>query len=122
MVCCGDPWPTIFPKCVFDEAGHRLYVNDDERARFLKASADESREDRVFCSALHHTGCRISEALELFPNRIQANDSTIIFRTLKKRRFDNQGNEKLPEYRAAPSGDRYRALLAHAPDDRLAYG
>ena len=71
----------------------------DERTRFLEASADESREDRVFCAALHHTGCRISEALELFPNHIQVKDNTIVFRTLKKRRLDNQGNEKVPEYR-----------------------
>ena len=87
---------------LFDEAGNRLYLNDDERARFLEASADETRECRVFCSALHHTGCRISEALELFPDRIQVDDSTIVFRTLKKRRLDHQGNEKVAEYRAVP--------------------
>jgi len=90
---------------LFDDSGNRLYLSDDGRARFLEASADESREDRVFCSTLHHTGCRISEALELFPKCIQMEERTIIFRTLKKRRLDNQGTVKLPEYRAVPVGD-----------------
>ena len=34
---------------LFDAEGGRLYVSADERARFLAAAAEESREHRVFC-------------------------------------------------------------------------
>lgn len=55
---------------LFDDEGKRLYLTADERARFLKASTDEDREDRLFCRLLHFSGCRPSEALELTPGRI----------------------------------------------------
>ena len=82
--------------------GKRLYLTAGERERFLIASREESRENRIFCSVLHYTGCRPSEALELKPSGINIEDQEIVFRTLKKRKFDNQGRIKLPQYRAVP--------------------
>lgn len=50
---------------------------------------------RSFALVLIHTGCRISEALELSPARIDTAGRAIIFRTLKKR------SEK-PVFRTVP--------------------
>ena len=43
---------------------------------------------RTFCETLHYTGCRISEALEITPKRVDLSGQQIILRTLKKRRQD----------------------------------
>ena len=91
---------------LFDAEGGRLYVSADERARFLTAAAEESREHRVFCHLLHYTGCRPSEGLELTPQRVLLNENTIVFHTLKKRKYDSQGREKKPQYRHIPVPER----------------
>ena len=67
---------------LFDNDGARLYLTADERARFLKASADEDRDDRLFCRLLHYSGCRPSEALELTPERISLDERAVVFRSL----------------------------------------
>ena len=86
---------------IFSPSGERLYLNKDERARFLQASNDESPVDRMFCQVLHDTGCRPSEALALFADRVNF-EGSITFRTLKKRTHDGRGRVKLPQYRAVP--------------------
>ena len=91
---------------IFSGAGERLYLTEAERHRFLESALEESRENRVFCSTLHYTGCRPSEALELTPDKILINEKVIIFRSLKKRKFDNKGNIKLPQYRQVPVPDK----------------
>ena len=93
---------TVQEMRLFSPEGKRLYLTSEERIRFLKSSMDELREHRVFCSILHYTGCRPSEALELTPNSIQLSDCAIVFRTLKKRTVDNRGRAKLPQYRTIP--------------------
>jgi len=93
----------FFPEMsLFDENGKRLYLTDTERKLFLEASKSENRENRVFCSVLHYTGCRLSEALELTPRQISIQDQAIIIRTLKKRKHDKQGREKKPQFRSVP--------------------
>jgi len=87
---------------LYSTEGERLYLNKAERARFLEASKDENREDRLFCEILHFTGARPSEVLELTPDRISMSEQSITFRTLKKRKQDRYGNQKLPEYRSVP--------------------
>jgi len=87
---------------LFDDNGRRLYLTAAEREAFLLAAKNENREKRIFCNVLHFTGCRPSEALELTPGRIQWDEKAIIFRTLKKRKVDNQGREKKPQYRKVP--------------------
>ncbi len=87
---------------LFSPAGERLYLTNDERYKFLEASMNEQREHRVFCTILHYTGCRPSEALELTPKNILLSDQAIVFRTLKKRKVDSRGKTKLPQYRTVP--------------------
>lgn len=93
----------FFPEMtLFDEHGKRLYLSKSECIQFLKAAEEENRENYVFCCVLHFTGCRISEALELTPQRISIHDQAIVFRTLKKSKFDKQGNIKKPQFRSVP--------------------
>lgn len=90
---------------LFDNHGNRLYLNADERARFLAAAKDLEPHYRVACEVLHYTGCRISELLEVSAQRVSLADKTLTFRTLKKRRLTRDGREKKPEYRAVPVPD-----------------
>ncbi len=87
---------------LFDNEGQRLYLTASERQRFLEASDNECREDKMFFHVLHYTGCRPSEALELTPSMIQLNEKEIVFRTMKKRKLDNQGRKRKPQFRAVP--------------------
>ncbi len=91
---------------LFDDEGQKLYLSAQERKRFLEAAKQEPRESRVFCHLLHYTGCRPSEALELTPNRILIPEKSVIFRTLKKRKFDNQGRKRKPLFRQVPVPER----------------
>ena len=70
---------------LFDAEGRRLYVTEDERRAF-SAAAKAPREVRTFCSVLHATGCRISEALALTPQQIDLSGRVVVFESLKKRR------------------------------------
>lgn len=65
--------------------GERLYVNTDERRRFLAAAEEAPPSIRSLCLTLTYTGCRVSEALSLTSVSIQAEAGAIAFRTLKKR-------------------------------------
>jgi integrase/recombinase XerD len=72
---------------MFDRSGNRKYLNTTERKAFLRAVgavADPSR--RAFLLTLFHTGCRISEALNVITARVDATNGTITFETLKRRR------------------------------------
>lgn len=70
---------------LYDRAKRRLYVNAEERERFLNAAREQPPERATFALTLLYTGCRISEALELSPASIQMSARLITFRTLKKR-------------------------------------
>ena len=66
--------------------GKRKYLTLDEQERFLHAtSLLERPEVRTFCDTLAYTGCRISEALALTPERIDLSAKAVIFQTLKQR-------------------------------------
>lgn len=100
---------------LFDQDGQRKYLCRSEGRRFLQAAATMDEETRIFCRLLHFTGCRISEALELTPRRLDADGRRVIFRTLKRRKR---------VFRAVPvPAQLMRELLAIAsgrgPDDRL---
>lgn len=83
---------------LWDERGQRLYLTPSERDAFrAQARAQEEREARTFAQLLALTGCRISEALETTPKRVDWNEQAIIFRTLKKR-----GAKRATQYRAVP--------------------
>lgn len=87
---------------LFSPDGERLYLTTQERKQFLSALDEEEREHRIFCQVLHYTGCRPSEALELTPKRILIDSKDIVFRCLKKRKTDQRGRLKQPEFRAVP--------------------
>ncbi len=68
---------------LFDDHGQHLYLTFDERTAFRSAAkAQGERELRTFCHLLTHTGCRVSEALETTPQRLDWHEQTVIFRTL----------------------------------------
>lgn len=87
-----------------DNNGLRLYLNNKERQSFLSASTGEKREVKAFCHALALTGCRVSEALQITPRRVDFSEKTITFRTLKQRR------EK-PVFRSVPVPDELLEML-----------
>ena len=69
-----------------DTAGHRLCLTSDERRAFMAAASRAPRPVRTFCTVLHDTGCRISEALALSPAHLDLNGRALVFESLKKRR------------------------------------
>lgn len=71
---------------LFTIDGKRKYLTTDERDRFLiVANQHERGEVRTLCLVMAHTGCRISEALELMADKIDLSAKSIVFRTLKQR-------------------------------------
>lgn len=89
---------------LFNTAGKRLYLTDSERKKFLAAADQEERQVRTFCYVLAHTGCRISEALQLVGERIDFDAGAIVFESLKKR--------KRGVYRAVPVPPAVLEMLA----------
>jgi integrase/recombinase XerD len=89
---------------LFNTAGKRLYLTDSERKKFLAAADDEDRLVRSFCYVLAHTGCRVSEALQLVGERIDFAAGAIVFESLKKR--------KRGVYRAVPVPPAVLEMLA----------
>jgi integrase/recombinase XerD len=71
---------------LYDHHGKRLYLTADERRAFIVAAAKAERPIRTFCTVLHDTGSRISEALALTPERIDLSGRAVVFESLKKRR------------------------------------
>jgi integrase/recombinase XerD len=89
---------------LFNSAGKRLYLTDSERKKFLAAADDENRLVRSFCYVLAHTGCRISEALQLHAELVDFAAQAITFESLKKR--------KRGVYRAVPVPPAVLEMLA----------
>ncbi|MBA1446437.1 MAG: site-specific integrase [Chromatiales bacterium] len=87
---------------LFSTEGERLYLNAQERADYLVALDDEAPQDRLFCQVLHYTGCRPTEALQLVAKRVLIGEQSLVFRSLKKRKVDNKGRKKQPQFRAVP--------------------
>ena len=88
---------------LFDDDSNRLYVDGRERELFLEEAKNlPEAKHRLFCEVLHWSGCRISEALELTPRRIEINACAIKFRTLKRRSVTRSGKQKKTEYRLVP--------------------
>ena len=83
---------------LFTIEGKRKYLTQEEQGRFMAAAnAQERAEVRTFSLTFVYTGCRISEALELTPERADLSDKSITFRTLKQR-------DKI-KYRSVPCPD-----------------
>ena len=71
---------------LFDDQGRRLYLNTEEREAFLAAAAKQPiAAERLFAETVTFTGCRVSEALQIAPDRLDLSDNRVTFRSLKKR-------------------------------------
>ncbi|MDR3527655.1 MAG: site-specific integrase [Rhizomicrobium sp.] len=71
---------------LFDSEGNRKYLVTRERLAFVRAAIAEGGEVTTFCLTLAITGARISEVLALTRSRIDAENSAIVFETLKQRK------------------------------------
>lgn len=81
---------------LFDQSGNRLYLNREELNAFLNVARLKAPKIRTFAETLFFTGCRISEALEITPKRIDISGNQIILRSLKKRRHDIYRSVPIP--------------------------
>ncbi len=95
---------------LIDDQGNRLYLTPNERERFRQATDQVPKDKRMFGLMLYHSGCRISEALNLRVKDIDFSASTVMFRTLKQR-------EKTV-YRQIPLSDDFIRSLDKAFDLR----
>jgi integrase/recombinase XerD len=102
---------------LFDGAGRRKYLTASEAARLLAAASRCDEQSHLFCRLLYHTGCRVSEGLQLTPRRLDPEAGCIVFRTLKRRKT---------VYRGVPVPHCFlRQMMRFArsrklgPDDRL---
>ena len=96
---------------MFDRGGSRKYLNGLERNGFRRAITDEPDvRARVFGLTLFHTGCRISEALNLTPERIDLAEKAVVFETLKRR--------KIGQFRSVPIPDDLAEMLRAMVDGR----
>ena len=79
------------------QAGERKYLTAHEIERFTAAaSAHERAEVRTFCLVLAHTGCRLSEALELTARHVDLERKSLTFRTLKQRQAVRHRSVPIP--------------------------
>jgi len=112
---------------LYDTDGRRLYLNAEERAAFLTTAAVAPPKTRLFAETLHYTGCRLSEALALTPERVDLSEGRIIFNSLKKRRDDVYRSVPVPEdyltrLEAKRRSDRRRKPNASGPGPGCAAG
>lgn len=80
---------------LYDKQGKRLYLTPSERETFYQAAKRQPDNLRTFCHMLYFTGCRVSEALNLTADRVDAPAGELIIHSLKKR-------GDVPHYRAVP--------------------
>ena len=71
---------------LYDTRGQRKYLTPHERERFRKAARATPTPVRAFCEVLAYTGCRVSEALALTPDRVDRSAGLVVLESLKKRR------------------------------------
>ena len=71
---------------LIDREGERKYLSIAEREAFRKVAEKAPRDVRTFCLVLYYTGCRLSEALALSTDRVDFEEGTLTFETLKRRK------------------------------------
>lgn len=82
---------------LYDDRAQRLYINAEERARFIAAAQTESPQQRAFALTLLHTSCRLSEARALTPASLQLEARLISIRSLKKRAIHHMREVPIPD-------------------------
>ena len=99
---------------LFTADGQRKYLTPEERQSFIAAAKElTARTKRTFCLTLAHTGCRISEALQLDYRRVDISAGQLVFRSLKKR-------DSNKHHRAVPVPPDYLETLDLVHDVRAA--
>lgn len=111
-------WASVEPEMrLISPDGERLYLTADERERFMSAvRRDHDRNAVIFATLLHYTGARPTELRELTVNRINVAESTVMLRSLKKRKHNSKGQLKQPHYRVIPILDEVMTPIALAFD------
>ncbi|MAO39386.1 MAG: integrase [Pseudohongiella sp.] len=71
---------------LYNNKGSRKYLSQSERMAVLAMAATKPAKIDTLCNVLVWTGCRLSEALALTPDKIDRSEKLIIFECLKKRR------------------------------------
>ena len=82
---------------LYTAEGQRKYITENERKAVIEA-AHKNAEIGLFVLVLAYTGCRISEALNLTQDNIDANAQCIVFESLKKRRKGVYRAVPVPEW------------------------
>ncbi|SNR94976.1 Phage integrase family protein [Dokdonia pacifica] len=78
--------------------GHRKYLNQVERLRFLKETKTCRTDIKLFCQLLYYTGARIAEIHNLTSENIDFANKTVVLETLKRRRKGIYREIPLPAY------------------------
>ncbi len=92
---------------LFSETGERKYLNAAERKRFRNAlPVITEPSERTFCETIYWTGCRPSEALELVILRVNVEEASLVFKTLKK-----HGGNKGRHFRIVPIPSEFARRL-----------
>jgi len=77
---------TQYAVSLYSRDGQRKYLTSQERTRFIAAAERCPRPNiGTLCLVLAYTGCRLSEALAITGNAINAEDNSIAIQSLKKR-------------------------------------
>jgi integrase len=85
---------------LYDDHGHRLYIDAGEREALLAAASAAPRDVKCLAHVLIYTGARISEALALHYGHIDLSGDAIRLRSLKKRQ-DADGKPRVV-FRSVP--------------------
>ena len=85
--------------------GERKYLNREERQVFKQKALYMEPHIRTFCLMLYYTGCRLSEALEVTPDRLDYTSNRVLILTLK------QNPDKEDKYRLIELPPEYMASL-----------
>ena len=72
--------------------GQRKYLNREERRAFLEATQLQEAKVKYLSQFIYYTGCRLSEALEVSPARLDYSSKMVTIRTLKQGK-DDDGNQ-----------------------------
>ncbi len=96
--------------------GERKYLNREERKAFKEAAQFMKPDIRSFCLMIYYTGCRLSEALEVTPHRLDFEGKRVLIRTLK------QNPEREDKYRLVELPKDYLGDLESQYDARSRKG
>ncbi len=89
-------------------SGERKYLNREERQAFRQAALYMEPPIRTFCLMMYYTGCRLGEALEVTPDRLDFDDQRVLIRTLKQNR---RKSNRIDRYRLVELPFEYLATL-----------